>query len=72
MLDDKILINEVLPHLSCGEVGKDREIELLEIVKAIFYRLKTGCQWRELPVKQFITRQPTTWNAIYYHFNNMV
>lgn len=66
MIDDKILINEVLPYLS---MSKDAEIDLLETVKVIFHRLKTGCQWRELPTKQFITRADTTWGTVYYHFN---
>ncbi len=69
MLEDKIIIIEVFPYLSLGKVGKDLEIELLGIVKCIFHRLKTGCQWRELPVKQFIDRVGTTWNAVYYHYN---
>lgn len=69
MLDDKIIINEVLPYLSVGKSGKMMELELLDVVKCIFYRLKTGCQWRELPIKQFIDRVDTSWNAIYHHYN---
>jgi transposase len=69
MLEDKIIINEIIPYLSIGKVGADLEIPLLSIVKCIFYKLKTGCQWRELPLKQFVERVGTTWNAIYYHFN---
>lgn len=69
MLEDKIIINEIIPYLSVGKVGADLEIPMLSIVKCIFYKLKTGCQWRELPVKQFVERAKTTWNAIYYHFN---
>nr|WP_253271389.1 transposase [Saprospira grandis] len=26
------------------------------MVKAIIYRLKTGCQWRELPIQSFLTK----------------
>ena len=66
MIEDKILIKEILPYLS---MSKDSELDLLETVKACFYRLKTGCQWREIPVKQFISRAGTTWNTLYYHFN---
>ena len=69
MIYDKILIKDILPYLS---VSKGIEIDVLELVKAILHRLKTGCQWRELPVKQFITRANTTWNAVYYHFNKWV
>lgn len=69
MLDAKILLKEVIPYLSGGKVGKQRELDLLEIVQAIFHRLKTGCQWRELPVKAFISRTGTKWTAIYYHYH---
>ncbi len=34
---------------------------------AIIYRLKTGCQWRELPMKQFFTVK-YSWQSVYYHF----
>jgi len=34
---------------------------------AILYRLKTGCQWRELPMKQFF-RKSYRWQSVYYHF----
>lgn len=36
------LLDYLLPYLSSGKVGKERELEFLEIVQAIFYRLKTG------------------------------
>ncbi len=34
---------------------------------AIIYRLKTGCQWRQLPLKQFF-RERYSWQSVYYHF----
>jgi len=34
---------------------------------AIFYRLKTGCQWRQLPMKQFF-RGKYSCQSVYYHF----
>ena len=37
------------------------------MVKAILHRLKTGCQWRELPMKQFF-RAGYKWQSVYYHF----
>jgi len=69
MIDIKLIINEILPYLSVGEVGKNSELPLVNVVQAILYRLKTGCQWRLLPVQQFIQRPNTTWGAIYYYFN---
>ena len=35
----------------------------------IFYRLKTGCQWRELPTKEFFSDRLLSWNSVYHHFN---
>ena len=35
----------------------------------ILYRLKTGCQWRQLPIKQFFEQQRLTWQGVYYYFN---
>ena len=29
--------------------GKQRTVNIREILNAIFYRLRTGCQWRMLP-----------------------
>ncbi len=37
------------------------------MVEAILYRLKTGCQWRQLPLKQFF-RAKFRWQSVYYHF----
>ena len=63
----------ILPNLSIGSRGKECETELLtEIVSAILYRLKTGCQWRQLPVKQFFSNAVLTWQGVYYHFNEWV
>lgn len=44
----------ILPHLTIGTRGFETIVPLTEIVLAIFYRLKTGCQWRELPTKEFL------------------
>lgn len=30
-------------------VGKQREVDLREVVNAIFYRVDNGCKWRDLP-----------------------
>lgn len=44
----------ILPNLSIGSRGKECEIELLtDIISSILYRLQTGCQCRQLPVKRF-------------------
>ncbi len=32
-----------------GIWGRPRAVDLREVVKAIFYLVRTGCQWRYLP-----------------------
>lgn len=59
----------ILPHLTVGTRGFDPTVPLTEIVEAIFYRMKTGCQWRELPTKEFFSKTVLNWNTVYYHFN---
>ncbi|WP_367613655.1 transposase [Saprospira grandis] len=38
------------------KIGSKTKAPLWQIVKAIIYRLKTGCQWRELPIQSFLTK----------------
>ncbi len=42
--------------------GAPRTVETRAIVDAIFYRLRTGCQWRQLP-SDF-----PAWPTVYYYF----
>lgn len=44
-------------------MGKPRELSLRQVVNAIRYVLKTGCQWRQLP------REFPAWSAVYYYFD---
>lgn len=67
-LSKKFITKNLLPHLSQSNLGRKTKVPLWRIVKAIIYRLKTGCQWRELPVSAFCSRISIRWNSIYYHF----
>lgn len=67
---DKGTIEElIVPHLSKGKRGFKSRIPSYQVVLAIFYRLKTGCQWRELPLKQFTGTVEMSWESVYYYFN---
>lgn len=59
----------LLPHLTVGERGFETTVPLIEIVECILHRLKTGCQWRELPTRQFFTTKILAWESVYYYFN---
>jgi transposase len=59
----------ILPQLPVGSRGFETTAPLTEVVECILYRLKTGCQWRELPTKEFFTGKILHWNSVYYYFN---
>jgi len=59
----------ILPHLTIGTRGFATTVPLVEIVKIILYRLKTGCQWRELPTKEFFSTTVLSWNSVFYYYN---
>lgn len=59
----------ILPHLTVGERGFETTVPLTEVVECIFYRLKTGCQWRELPTKEFFSDKILSWQSVFYYFN---
>jgi len=51
------------PELAQAEgPGRKRTVNLREVVNAIFYRTRTGCQWRMLP-KEF-----PDWRHVWYYY----
>ena len=74
ILNKDMIKNWVLPYLYVPQRGKKlSKSALLNVVEAIFYRLKTGChrvawRWRELPIKQFFDTA-YTWHGVYHHFS---
>ena len=46
--------------------GRKMTLELREVLNAIFYVVRTGCQWRALP------GDFPNWNSVYYHFRKWV
>ena len=43
--------------------GRPREVDVREIVNAIFYLLKAGCEWRMLP------HDFPQWDLVYHYFS---
>ena len=63
----------IVPHLSKGSRGTKVGVELWRIVAAILYRLKSGCQWRMLPVEQFFTSKvKLSRSGVYHHYREWV
>ncbi len=42
-------LQECLPQAKDGRTGRRRKYPLREVVNALFYQLRTGCPWRDLP-----------------------
>jgi len=51
------------------KTGRKIKVQLWRIVKAILYKLKTGIQWKMLPMRQFFGFSRYSWQSVYYHFN---
>ena len=68
-ISKKIITTYLLKDIKSNGLGRKPKVEIWRIMKAIIYRLKTGCQWRELPVKIFFDKVTISWNTVYYYFN---
>ncbi len=69
VLSKDIIKQQILPHLSQGKRGTKCKTDHYQIVKAIFHKLKTGSQWRELPMYEFFRSTTYSWQSVYYHFS---
>ncbi|MGB3389197.1 MAG: IS5 family transposase [Pseudaminobacter sp.] len=54
------IVEPLLPKPS--RRGRRRRISLRSVINAIFYLLRTGCQWRQLP------REFPPWSTVYWYF----
>ena len=45
-------------------IKRKRTLDLRQVVNALFYLLRTGCQWRNLPAEW------PHWQAVYYYFDH--
>ena len=69
VLSKSMIEKWIVPYLSVGKRGAQPKVALSDVVAAILHRLKTGVQWRFLPLKQFFEPDVITWNGVYYYFN---
>ncbi len=55
-------LRSVLPRAKNGRTGRPRRYPLREIINALLYQARTGCQWRNLP------HEFPPWESVYDHF----
>lgn len=66
-LHEDMIQQWIIPHLSKGARGPEPRVKIADVVSAILYRLKTGTQWRFLPLNEFFESGAITWNGVYHH-----
>lgn len=72
MISQDFIVDYIISCLSSGKRGKPCR-DIVAVVRAILYRLKTGCQWRYLPMRQWSTTDNVlTYQTVYYHFRRWV
>lgn len=62
------IISEILPHLSLAKRGYTCKGDIAEVINCILYKLKTGIQWRFLPVKALFTKVILSYKTVFAHF----
>ncbi|CEN39408.1 IS5 family transposase [Capnocytophaga cynodegmi] len=68
-MDKDTIKKWIFPYLSIGKRGFKTKFDLSLIFLLIIKRLKTGCQWRELPIEVYFTDQKISYQTAYYYFN---
>ena len=56
------ILDPLIPPAKHG--GRHREHQMIRIINAIIYKVKTGCQWRLLP------NDYPPWRTVYEYFRN--
>ena len=59
----------IILFLSVGKRGFKSNFDLATIFLLILKRLKTGVQWRELPIESYFEKGEISWQNVYYYFN---
>lgn len=69
IIDEDKVAQWIVPHLSKGKRGFKPKVAIVKVVLLILKRLKTGCQWRELSIKEYFNEEEVSWQNIYRYFN---
>ena len=68
VLDKDTIKNRIMPYLSLAKRGYASQFDLVEVVNAIIYKLKSGCQWRLLPMGHLFTGEPPSFITVFKHY----
>ncbi|WP_373275027.1 transposase [Parapedobacter tibetensis] len=68
VLDKDTIEMEIVPYIPKTNLGFAPTVPLAEIINAILYKLKSGVQWHQLPVKALFDSKVLSWQSVYYHY----
>ncbi|MEC3964803.1 IS5 family transposase [Flagellimonas halotolerans] len=68
VLDKDMIEMEIVPFIPRTKRGFPPTVPLGEIVNAILYKLKTGVQWNQLPVRALFSGRALSWQSVYHHY----
>lgn len=68
VLDKDTIKNQILPHLPVAKRGFVTKACIIEIINAILYKLKVGCQWEHLPVEHLFSGEVLKHGAVFHHY----
>ena len=57
-----------MSYLNVAKRGFTNKYDLLSIVSAILYKLKTGCQWEHLPVRYLFDGDTPSCKTVFHHY----
>jgi transposase len=68
VLDKYMIEIEIIPFIPRTKRGFQPTASISEIINAILYKLKTGVQWHQLPVKALFSSTVLSWQSVYHHY----
>ena len=68
VLDKDMIEMEIVPIIPRTKRGFQPTAPLVEIVNAVPYKLKTGVQWHQLPVRALFSVTVPGWRSVYHHY----
>lgn len=57
-----------MPYLWIAKRGYSSKFDLVEVINAILYKLKSGCQWRLLPIGHLFSGEGPSWKTVFHHY----
>lgn len=67
--DKDTIKNRIMPCLSVAKRGFVSKFDFTEMVNAILYKLKSGFQWRLLPVGHLFSRNELpSYQTVFHHY----